>query len=194
MRVVEPTGPFVLRVHELEQGENRLERVGSGVDLAIDSSFIRLAGLVVLRVVVYRAGDHIDVQGTVTASVDLACDRCLGPLQRVLQAGVRVFAERRELRDRRPLEEVREDDLGIVYHDGRFVDLTDDVRQVLLVELPWRSVCRDDCRGLCPRCGADLNEGSCRCGEQVVDSQRFLKPGSDPDGSRREGDAPADLG
>ena len=80
MKVVEPAGPFVLRVHELEQGENRLERVGSGADLALDPSYIRLAGPVVLRAVVYRAGDHVDVQGTVTASVDLACDRCLAPL------------------------------------------------------------------------------------------------------------------
>jgi uncharacterized protein len=194
MRVVEPTGPFVLRVHELEQGENRLERVGNGVDLALDAAFIRLAGLVVLRLVIYRAGDHIDVQGTVTATVDLACDRCLTPFQRVLEADVRVFAERREIRDRRPLEEVREDDLGIVYHDGRFVDLTDDVRQVLLVELPWQTVCRDDCRGLCPRCGADLKEGPCRCGEREVDSRWSLKSGSDPGGSRREGDPPANLG
>ena len=194
MKVVEPTGPFVLPVRELEQGENRLERVGNGVDLALDASFIRLAGPAVLRAVAYRAGDHIDVQGTVTASVDLACDRCLAPIQKILQAAVRVFAERRELRDRRPLEEVREDDVGIVYHDGRFVDLTDEIRQVLLVELPWQSVCRDDCRGLCPRCGADLNESPCRCGERAADSRRSLKPGSDPDGNRREDGAPADLG
>lgn len=194
MKVVEPTGPFVLQVRELEQGENRLERVGNGVDLALDAAFIRLAGPAVLRAVVYRAGDHIDVQGTVTASVDLACGRCLAPIQRILQAQVRLFAERRELRDRRPPEEVREDDVGIVYHDGRFVDLTDEIRQVLLVELPWQSVCRDDCRGLCPRCGADLNESPCRCGERAADSRRSLKPGSDPGGNRREDGAPADLG
>lgn len=194
MKVAEPTGPFVLQVRELEQGENRLERVGNGIDLALDPDHIRLAGSVVLRAVAYRAGDHIDVQGTVSAPVELVCDRCLAPIQRNLQAGVRVFAERREHRDRRPLEEVREDDLGIVYHDGRFVDLTDDVRQVLLVELPWRSVCRDDCRGLCPRCGADLNEGPCRCGERDVDSRRSLASGSDPGEGPREGDPPADLG
>jgi uncharacterized protein len=193
MKVAEPTGPFVLQVRELEQGENRLERVGNGIDLALDPSHIALTGPVLLRLVAYRAGDHIDVQGTVTAPVDLTCDRCLAPIHRILQAGVRVFAERRELRDRRPVEEVREDDLGIVYHDGRFVDLTDDVRQVLLVELPWRSVCRDDCRGLCPRCGADLNEGPCRCGERDVDSRRSLASGSDPEESPREGGPPADL-
>jgi uncharacterized protein len=194
MKVVEPYGPFVLRVHELEQGENRLERAGNGVDLDFDPNHIRLLGLAVLRAVVYRAGDQLDIQGTVTASVDLACDRCLAPLQRVLQAEIRIFAERREHRDRRSVEEVREDDVGIVYHDGRFVDLTDDVRQVLLVELPWRSLCRDDCRGLCPRCGADLNEGPCRCGERAVDSPPAPARGSDPRESGGEGNAPGDIG
>jgi uncharacterized protein len=192
MKVVEPAGPFVLRMHELEQGENRLERVGHGADLALDPAYVRLAGLVVLRAVVYLAGEHVDIQGRVTTSVDLVCDLCLAPYRRNLEADIRVFAERRESRDRRPAEEVREDDLGIVYHDGRFVDLTDEVRQVLLVELPWRCVCRSGCRGLCSRCGADLNEGPCRCGERAVDSRRSSLSGFDPDGSGRESDEPAD--
>ncbi len=183
MKAAEPDGPFVLRMSELEPGENRFERVGNGADLTLDPRYIRLAGPVVLRATAYRAGDHVDVQGTVTAPVDLACDRCLAPVQKVLQADLRVFAERRELRDHRSVQEVREDDVGIVYHDGRFVDLTDDVRQVLLVELPWRSVCREDCRGLCPRCGADLNEGPCRCGERTVDSPEARETGSEPGAS-----------
>lgn len=194
MKVAEPVGPFVLLLPELKQGENHLERVGHGADLALDPDHIRLVGPATLRAVAYRADEHVEVQGTVAAEVDLSCDRCLARFRRVLEAGLRVYAERRDSRDRRPPEEVREDDLGIVYHDGRFVDLTDDVRQVLLVELPWHTVCRDECRGLCPRCGADLNEGPCRCGERGVASRWAPLLGSDPGGGGGGDGASADRG
>jgi len=165
----EPIGPFVLRIATLESGETRLELSGTPSELDIDPAFVRVAGRITAHLRIYRAGDKIEVQGEVGAPVDLACDRCLAPVRRPIRAPIRVYAERRESRDRRPVEEVREDDLGIVYHDGRFLDLTEEVRQVFLVEVPWHILCRDECRGLCPRCGADLNPGPCGCAPQAAD-------------------------
>ena len=46
---------------------------------------------------------------------------------------------------------------------GDYLDLRPLVRDALLLELPVAPLCRDDCRGLCPRCGADLNSGPCDC-------------------------------
>jgi uncharacterized protein len=43
------------------------------------------------------------------------------------------------------------------------IDVGDDVRQALVLELPGRSLCREDCKGLCAKCGANLNEGECGC-------------------------------
>jgi uncharacterized protein len=61
--------------------------------------------------------------------------------------------------------------LGMVYHDGQIIDLTDEVRQSLLVEIPWHPQCRDDCRGLCPRCGANRNVTECGCDLEPRDSR-----------------------
>ena len=49
------------------------------------------------------------------------------------------------------------------FHDGRYLDLREDARAALLLEIPITPHCREDCRGLCPRCGADLNDGPCAC-------------------------------
>jgi uncharacterized protein len=162
-------GPFLLRIQALDEGANHLELVGAALDLDLDPSFVRAVGPIAARVDAFRAGEKIEVRGRVAGQVELNCDRCLAPLRRPVLAELRVYAERREPRDRRSDEEVREDDLGIVYHDGRFVDLTDEVRQVFLVEVPWHVLCREDCRGLCPRCGADLNVGACGCPVEVHD-------------------------
>jgi len=47
------------------------------------------------------------------------------------------------------------------------IDLTEAVREELLLAVPQYVVCRDDCRGLCPRCGADLNAGPCGCAPET---------------------------
>jgi len=52
----------------------------------------------------------------------------------------------------------------MLFHDGRRLDLRETVREALLLELPITPVCREDCPGLCPKCGADLSLGPCRCG------------------------------
>jgi uncharacterized protein len=160
---VPPTGPFVLALQALEEGENRCEITGTAVDLDLQPSELILTSAVVLRAKIFRSLERIEVQGRLKAECELTCDRCLDPIPRRLEIPVRIYGERRESRDHRPEKEVREDDLGIVYHDGRFVDLTDELRQLLLVEVPWHVTCRDDCLGLCPRCGANRNLGSCSC-------------------------------
>ena len=47
--------------------------------------------------------------------------------------------------------------------DGETIVFDEDVRQMLLLAIPIRFLCREDCRGLCPRCGANLNSGACGC-------------------------------
>lgn len=160
----EPTGPFVLQLQFLESGESGIERSATAAELAIDPRYARLVGPVTLGARVYRSGENVEVRGEVRAALELDCDRCLAPVRREIAAELRIYAERRPSRDRRSEQESREDDLGIVYHDGRFVDLTEDIRQLVLVEVPWNVVCREGCRGLCSRCGADLNQGPCACG------------------------------
>lgn len=55
------------------------------------------------------------------------------------------------------------------YFDGRTIDLDPIVREQVLLALPVAVVCKDDCKGLCPRCGQDLNEAECGCERKVVD-------------------------
>jgi uncharacterized protein len=168
---VQPAGPFVLALQALEEGESRCEIVGTAADLDLRPEEVVLATPVVFRAKIFRSREKVEIQGRLRTEITLTCDRCLDPIGRSLEAPVRVYGERRESRDHRPEKEVREDDLGIVYHDGRFVDLTDELRQLILVEVPWHVVCREDCLGLCPRCGANRNQQPCAC-MGGADSQR----------------------
>ena len=88
-------------------------------------------------------GNALLVSGTLTTPVTLRCSRCLKTFQRPIR--VKEFVVHREL------------------HGDDFVDLTDNLREDIILELPQRALCQTDCQGLCPVCGKDLNEGECRC-------------------------------
>jgi len=83
------------------------------------------------------------VVGKLRAPVTLRCSRCLKSFDLPLRIGQFVFHK----------ELTGED----------FVDLTENIREDIILELPQRALCRPDCRGLCPKCGQDLNEKTCRC-------------------------------
>ena len=54
-------------------------------------------------------------------------------------------------------------------YESDLLDITEPVRESLLLAVPLQSLCREDCRGLCPVCGADRNEGDCGCDATTVD-------------------------
>jgi uncharacterized protein len=62
-------------------------------------------------------------------------------------------------------------DMQVVPHDLAVIDLSDDVRQTVLLAVPLKLLCREDCRGLCPHCGRNLNTGLCDCVDHLPDGR-----------------------
>jgi uncharacterized protein len=59
--------------------------------------------------------------------------------------------------------ELSAEDMGIVYFQGEKINLKDTIQEQVVMEFPLRALCKQDCKGLCPKCGADLNEDLCDC-------------------------------
>jgi uncharacterized protein len=111
---------------------------------------------------VERSGERITVRGRIRSAAWLECVRCLRGYEMSLEVPLEVFADRSGTGSRRDEAELERDDY-MMFHDGRRLDLSGEVRGALLLELPIAPHCREDCEGLCPRCGADLNDGPCAC-------------------------------
>ena len=113
-------------------------------------------------------GDNrISVKAEVSAQADTRCSRCLEPVS------FPMTAELDAVYDRRPDPE----DPDLYSFEASTIELTDAVRDALLLELPMRSLCSEDCRGLCPVCGINLNKGTCTCqeGAEVTNPFSALK-------------------
>jgi uncharacterized protein len=151
---------FAIGLGSLRQGLTRLEVEVVAQDLDLPEA--GWTGPIRGAFDVEKTGENVSVRGFVAAMARLECVRCLTAFDRPVQAPLEVFAERAG--GGRPGEEqALERDECMKFHDGRQLDLRNEARETLLLELPMVPHCREDCRGLCPRCGADLNAGPCGC-------------------------------
>ena len=102
------------------------------------------------------ADETVIVRGTARAVIESPCARCLKPTETDVTAEV----EEAFIRDQ---GQEREADDDQYMYSGHVLELDDAVRTALLLELPSRILCKEDCRGLCDQCGADLNIHECSC-------------------------------
>ncbi|MEW6696172.1 MAG: YceD family protein [Bacillota bacterium] len=112
---------------------------------------------------VVNRNDLFQVKGVTRATVSTNCVNCLEPFELKLQG----FLE--EGYTRLDDELIKDPDSELVGFDGDFIDIEPEVIKSLLMELPMRLVCAPDCRGLCQRCGSNLNVQWCNCQKDDID-------------------------
>lgn len=116
-----------------------------------------------IRLHVVREYDHIRVKGTVQTAVRLNCSRCLADFTRDIVSGFTVFYSPAGDLPMDEEVELAEEDLVSVTYAGDVIDFTHEISEQVIMELPYKPLCRDDCQGLCATCGADLNTNPCTC-------------------------------
>ena len=100
--------------------------------------------------------ERLRLAGAVNGMAELVCSRCLKEFEQPVTAELKLIYALSE--------EVLDEDLDVErLAEGHALDPQPEVVGALLSELPFKVVCKEDCRGLCPECGADLNAGPCTC-------------------------------
>lgn len=110
-----------------------------------------------------------DVRGKVSARIEAECNRCLQAAEVFLDFPFDAVFVTRENYTQEKEAELRADDLEVSVFEGDEIDLTELVREQILLNLPTQVFCREDCRGLCQKCGVNLNLVDCNCGEEKID-------------------------
>lgn len=111
-----------------------------------------------------KVGNEVYIQIMIQTALDLQCDVCLDSFQLDVKDKVNiVLTTDSDLADR------EDDDVYLVADSTNQIDVSESIRQSLLLAVPFKQICRADCKGLCPTCGANLNNGPCRCKSDYVD-------------------------
>lgn len=160
-------------IASLKTGDNKFELEGEPRDFGYElrevrenPSFRKILGEIRVTAVITRSGQRFLVRGRVHFKAKLTCAICGDDYEQDFDE--EMTAEFTSIRQNitgyaRELEPEELDRLPI---DSDFIDLTAMVRDTIHLVIPIAPRCRDDCRGLCPWCGVNLNQGRCRCSDE----------------------------
>lgn len=145
-------------------------RLGASLTLNVEAGPRRLFDLEIAylqgTVRATRIGGGLYVQGAVTSQLTLECVRCLTPFPLPVTL---ELEETFRLAGHKP-----HSDIPYAVSEDGWLDLAPLLREEIWVALPMKPLCRSDCRGLCPHCGANLNLGSCQCVDEQINPRLAL--------------------
>ncbi len=152
---------MIIKISNLSDGVHNyvFEEPVEGLELG--ESF---SGNIKVNVELSKVLNQIIVEAELTFSAKFNCDRCTAEFDSVLTNNykmVYLFGI--------PEEETGSVNITYLPFDADKIDITEDVRDYALLAVPMKKLCRDDCKGLCFKCGKDLNEGECGCEKTEID-------------------------
>lgn len=148
---------YISRLRIDHRGNHRFELVSDLKPFDYNGDTVRFNGPVRIKGEVQMHQDYYLVTGEVYAEVILRCSRCLGEfLHRIQTTFQQKYAEAGD-----------EEDVFLLKGDR--LDLTEPVLESILLELPIKGLCRQDCKGICPVCGIDKNLDECNCIQEDID-------------------------
>jgi len=110
-----------------------------------------------------RTSEGVLAEGEVTSTLSLVCSRCSEPFACPIREAFSVYYQRPAGGGAEEEVELAAEDLDTDFIQEGRLDVTALLEQNLLLSLPVQPLCREGCQGLCPRCGANRNEGPCAC-------------------------------
>jgi uncharacterized protein len=138
-----------VRDHEIDQV---MDIIGEGVSRPVQG-----------RVRLMRTNRSLLVKGTLDTMVELTCSRCLGQFEHPLRLNIEEeYYPTTDVITGAPLP-VPDEPGYFNIDENHILDLTEAVRQYALLAIPMKPLCKQDCAGLCPICGKNLNQGPCGC-------------------------------
>jgi len=162
-----------INISRLSEGHHHYSLSAEASEIGLDERFERV---VTVEADVEKTSRQMFLRAEARTSGSFVCDRCLDPFRMdVVSRHAVVYLQGPESpEDLQEFEEVQ-----YLSPDTNIIDLGEDVRQFLILSLPLKILCREDCAGLCPVCGANRNRSSCSCTTEEGDPRwaelkRFL--------------------
>ncbi len=115
-----------------------------------------------------KASSAIYIQGGISVRLGIGCSRCLEDANILVEGDfsytlVPVKPEKEED------VELQAEELEISYYSGDLIDLTPIICEQIILQIPIKPLCSEECKGLCPQCGTNMNVASCNCRSEFVD-------------------------
>jgi len=160
---------MVIDLTALSEGETRWSQTAGPEDLELELPDFTFGNPIAVRLAVNHVESQYILKGWINATARTRCVKCLEEFELAVDEEigwvVQVIADPAAL-----AEQEESDDFWFIDRTQSQLEIAPRVRETVLINLPAHPVCRTDCRGLCPRCGANLNQGPCGCTKKEIDN------------------------
>lgn len=160
---------MLIEVESLTQGGKPFAHTYDSGRFSLEDDDVRLLEDIEVKGRARRKGETVKVSGEIRTKIEKLCDRCLAPVEQAVDANFDVTYVPPEEDFARETPTLEAEDLEVSVLENGAVDVDELVREQVLLAVDSRSLCREDCRGLCPTCGANLNAGDCACDTTEID-------------------------
>jgi len=158
-----------IELENLEGGKGDFAHVYQPDDLNPVDERVSLSQPATVSGKVRLAGNEVFVNGHVETRAQVECDRCLQPVEAPVNTDFALeYITGSEYESGRAAE-LTEAEMSVSVFDGKAIDVDEIVKEQILLAVPTRMLCREDCKGICPECGADRNKGDCDCTTNDID-------------------------
>ena len=154
-----------IKVSNLSNGHYDFVLKGNVNDIGITEPY---QGRFLTEVALSKYDGQIILDSETKINASLNCDRCNKEFGSQITSKYRMIYLFRQSSDENILEKT---DIIFIHPDTDKIELDGEIRDYAILAVPMKKLCSEDCKGLCPRCGKNLNEGPCDCKEEKIDSR-----------------------
>lgn len=151
-----------ISIANLSEGIHTFHLNAEPIDLGLGENF---TDPVFVDVTLDKTGKQVFLKAKVSTSARFLCDRCVDEFRQDLRALYQMVY----LYDESDAVKFEREEVCLITQGATLIDITDDVRQYLLLALPLKLLCDEECGGLCPHCGKKRSCGDCRCSGEDID-------------------------
>jgi len=158
-----------IELENLEGGKGDFAHVYRPDELDPVDERIRLTEPAAVKGQIRLSGHDVVVNGHIDTRAQVDCDRCLKPVEMPVSADFELEYITGSDYESSQAAELTEAEMSVSVFDGEAIDVDEIVKEQILLAVPTRMLCREDCKGICPECGMDKNTGECQCVTDDID-------------------------
>ena len=156
---------LLINISNLAEGVHSYSLETEPSDIELDERF---NNPVTVTATVSKTINQIHLVVELTTGGSFECDRCLDEFHLPVRGSYTMVY----VTDSRSAEDTSDEfEVQVLKPDTNIIDLGEDVRQFTMLAVPQKLLCKEDCAGLCPKCGTNFNYATCNCGKEETDSR-----------------------
>ncbi len=158
-----------IELSNLDDDRGSLAHVYQAVELDLADERVKITQPISVDGRVKQSVSGVQIEGHLKTQIAVECDRCLKPVLFPVNTNFSIEYISEQDYKESAAAELTEKEMSLSVFDGETIDVDDIVREQIMLAVPARLLCGNDCKGICPTCGVDLNVHVCECSTSEID-------------------------